>query len=274
MARGSGPSALLIRASNVEFGDIVRVAPNDSDWKRISFRVVRLRAGEHVHGKSGDDETALVVIGGTIDVSSSEGEWPSVGKRTDPFTGPPETVFLPASTTYDVTAATDAEVAICGAPATERHAARQIVTSADSEFVRGTGSAERRIRNIIMGSDEASALFLTEVITPPGNWSSYPPHKHDVDDPPNESQLEELYYYRARPAAGFAFQRIYSADGDLDETITAHDRDVVLVPRGYHVCAAAAGYWIYYLNVLAGPRHVYHMTFDPAHAWIKEDWTW
>jgi 5-deoxy-glucuronate isomerase len=274
MARSAGPPDLLIRASNGECGDIVHVAPNGENWKRISFRVVRLRAGEHLRGQSGDDEIAIVVIGGTIAVRSSEGEWPAVGKRTDPFAGPPETLFLPASTAYEVAAATEAEVAICGAPARERHAARLIVTSADSEFVRGAGSAERRIRNILMGSDEASALFLTEVITPPGNWSSYPPHKHDVDDPPNESQLEELYYYRAQPAAGFAVQRVYSADCDLDETITAHDRDVVLVPRGYHVCAAAAGYWIYYLNVLAGPRHVYHMTFDPAHAWIKENWTW
>jgi 5-deoxy-glucuronate isomerase len=125
-----------------------------------------------------------------------------------------------------------------------------------------------------MDPDDASSLFVTEVVTPAGNWSSYPPHKHDRDDPPNESALEEIYYYRARPAGGFAFQRVYTPEKDLDESIAARDRDVVLVPRGYHVCAAAPGYEIYYLNVLAGPKHVYHMTFDPAHAWIKEGWTW
>jgi 5-deoxy-glucuronate isomerase len=216
----------------------------------------------------------LVVISGAIDVRSSAGNWADVGGRPDPFSGPPSAVYLPASTRYEVKAARRAEVAICAAPARASHPAKHIALSPESEYVRGEGQAQRRIRNVLMGEDEASTMFVTEVVTLPGNWSSYPPHKHDEDNPPIESQLEELYYYRTSPAAGFAFQRVYTADGELDETMTVRDTDVVLVPRGYHVCAAAAGYWVYYLNVLAGPKHVYHMTFDPAHAWIKERWTW
>jgi 5-deoxy-glucuronate isomerase len=274
MPSGNVPTRLLISGSAAKAGEIARVAPNDGDWKYISFRVVRLLSGERLKAESGSDECAIVVIGGTIAAVTTEGDWPAIGKRDDPFSGQPETLFLPASTGYEIHALRDAEVAICGAPARERHPARLIAAQPDAEYTRGEGNAQRRIRNILMSPGEASALFLTEVITPPGNWSSYPPHKHDVDDPPTESQLEELYYYRAHPASGFAFQRVYTAAGDLDETVTAHDGDIVLVPRGYHVCAAAAGYWIYYLNVLAGPRHVYHMTFDPAHAWVKENWTW
>lgn len=274
MTRRGTHSPLLIRGKDVREGEVVAVARNGNDWKYIDFRVVRLTAGQRLEGQTGGDEVAIVVIDGTIGVTSSVGSWADVGQRADPFSGPPAAVYLSSATTYDIRAAGTAEIAICGAQSRGRHPARLVAPAPDTEYVRGGGSAKRRIRNILMGEDEASSLFLTEVVTFPGNWSSYPPHKHDEDNPPIESQLEEVYYYRAQPAAGFAFQRVYTASGDLDETITVHNGDVVLVPRGYHVCAAAAKYWIYYLNVLAGPKHVYHMTFDPAHAWIKEGWTW
>ncbi len=266
--------SLLIRGNDVRYGDVVSAAANGKDWKYIDFRVLRMRAGEVFGGESAGNEVAVVVIAGTVDVLCSDGSWKNVGKRADPFSGSPEAVYLPPATAYELKAVSDVEVAICAAPARERHPGRLIALGADAEHVRGTGQAKRRVFNILMDEDGASSLFLTEVVTFAGHWSSYPPHKHDTDDPPFESQLEELYYYRAQPAAGFAFHRVYTADGDIDETLTVHDTDVVLVPRGYHVCAAAAEYQIYYLNVLAGPKHVYHMTFDPAHAWIKENWTW
>lgn len=274
MTDRSGRRPLLVRAKPLRYGNIVEVNPNGADWRYIGFRVVRLADGETLQGETGANETALVVIAGTMHVRSSEGTWENVGGRPDPFSGQPVAVYLPPSTAYDLAAAGDLEVAVCTALSRERRAARLIAPPTSEEYVRGDGQAKRRIRNIMMKDDDASSLFLTEVITLPGNWSSYPPHKHDEDNLPHESALEELYYYRAKPPAGFAFQRVYTANGDLDETVTAHDSDVVLVPRGYHVCAAAAGYWIYYLNVLAGPKHVYRMTFDPNHAWIKEHWTW
>jgi 5-deoxy-glucuronate isomerase len=117
----------------------------------------------------------------------------------------------------------------------------------------------------------AGRLIAVEAYTPGGHWSSYPPHKHDTDDPPRESQLEELYFYRFARPTGFAFQRVYTADGSLDETMTATDGDVILVPRGYHVVGAAAGYSTWYLNVMAGPRRVWRFTVDPDHAWLM-DW--
>ncbi len=274
MTRRDGGSPLLVRGKNAQDGDIVNIVRNGDDWKYIDFRVVRLPAGARLAGATAGDEVAVVVIEGSIAVTSSAGSWQEVGGRVNPFSGPPAAVYLPASTSYELLAAGAAEVAICAAPSRGTLPARLLVPPADAEYTRGKGNAKRLIRNILMGEDEATSLFLTEVVTHPGNWSSYPPHKHDEDNPPFESALEEIYYYRAHPAAGFAFQRVYTASGDLDETLTVHDRDVVLVPRGYHVCAAAAEYWIYYLNVLAGPKHVYQMSFDPAHAWIKEDWTW
>ncbi len=267
-------SSLLLRGSGVRSGDVVSVSPNGSTWHFISFRVVRINAGQRVEDATGNNEVALVVINGTANIRTSAGTWNNVGVRADPFSGPPAALYLPAATGYLIEAVSDVEIAVCAATERERHPARLIAPAPDSSYIRGEGEAQRRIQNILMGDDEAGSLFLTEVITFPGNWSSYPPHKHDEDNLPVESQLEEIYYYRTRPASGFAFQRVYSADGELDETMTVHNADAVLVPHGYHVCAAAAKYWVYYLNVLAGPKHVYRMSFDPAHAWIKENWVW
>jgi 5-deoxy-glucuronate isomerase len=266
---------LLIRGDHRQYGEIVSVAPNGTDWHHVSFRVLRLPAGATFANDTSETEAVLVLIGGTADVRSSHGNYDRVGKRSSPFDGPPQAVYLPPDTTYDVVAHTDTEVAICAAAGSNaKFPARLLELSEGDGHQRGAGSAQRLIYDILMNPSSAASIFVTEVLTPPGNWSSYPPHKHDQDDPPRESALEEIYYYRAMPESGFAFQRVYTADSELDETMTVHDGDTVLVPRGYHVCAAAPEYHIYYLNVLAGPKHVYHMTFDPKHEWIKRGWTW
>jgi 5-deoxy-glucuronate isomerase len=268
-------SDLLIRSKGGDSGEVVSVVPNGREWKYVGFRVLRMAAGTQHAAQTDGDEVVLVFIEGTAEVRAANEHWNGVGKRASPFDGPPQAIYVPPDTTYIVEARTGCEIAICSAAARgSSHSARLLALEEGDAHTRGTGHAQRRVYNILMDPGAAASLFVTEVVTPAGNWSSYPPHKHDTDNPPVESQLEEIYYYRARPSAGFAFQRVYTADGALDETMTAYDRDVILVPRGYHVCAAAAEYSIYYLNVLAGPRHVYHMTFDPAHEWIKEGWTW
>jgi 5-deoxy-glucuronate isomerase len=129
---------------------------------------------------------------------------------------------------------------------------------------------ERRIHHLLMEDHDAERLLVTEVVTPAGHWSSYPPHKHDTDDPPRETQLEETYYYRLRdPGRGFAIQRVYTADRSLDESVAARDGDLVLVPRGFHTVSAPPGYEVYYLNVMAGPRREWKVTFDPDHERLR-----
>jgi 5-deoxy-glucuronate isomerase len=266
---------LLLRGDRRDYGQVVSVAPNGTDWRYVSFSVQRLRANATFAGDTCDSETVLVLIGGTVDVRSSRGNYDRVGKRQSPFDGPPQAVYLPRNTRYDVVARSDAEIAVCAAAARNLDFPARLLELGEADaHQRGTGNARRLIYDILMDPAGAAGIFVTEVLTPPGNWSSYPPHKHDLDDPPRESALEEIYYYRAMPETGFAFQRVYTTDRSLDETITARDGDVVLVPRGYHVCAAAPEYHVYYLNVLAGPKHLYHMTFDPEHEWIKRGWTW
>ena len=130
---------------------------------------------------------------------------------------------------------------------------------------RGTGQNTRWINNIAMEAAEvADSLLVTEVFTPAGNWSSYPSHRHDEDDFPRITYLEETYYHRLNPPNGWGIQRVYTEDGTLDETMTVKDGDVVLVPKGHHPCAAPHGIEMYYLNVMAGPLRKWRFQADPA----------
>ena len=159
------------------------------------------------------------------------------------------------------------EVAFCWAPAS-RGAEPALIQAAEIKpFRRGSGRTERTIHNILMEDRPAEALLVTEVLTPAGNWSSYPPHKHDTDDPPRETYLEETYYHRMARAEGFAVQLIYTDDRSLDEAIQVRDGDLVLVPRGFHPVAAGPGYDLYYLNVMAGPTRRWLVTTDADHRW-------
>jgi 5-deoxy-glucuronate isomerase len=263
---------ILVPGTRTDDGVVVEITPESAGWTYIGFRAVRLQPGGAHSGHTGGDEVVIVVIGGTVTVSSRAGIWEHIGERPDPFAGLPYAVYLPPQTDYELRARSAAEVALCAAPAREAYPARLIRPEGIGVLSRGAGAASRRIHNILMDDAEAGSIFITEIQSPAGHWSSYPPHKHDQDNLPDEAQLEESYYFRIRPAQGFAFQRVYTADGSLDETAVARDGDLVLVPRGYHIVAAAAEYEIYYLNVLAGPKRALRTTLDPDHAWIMQAW--
>jgi 5-deoxy-glucuronate isomerase len=243
----------------------------------VGFSAVRLLPGQSYEGQTAGREVALVIIEGICGVQSSAGSWPRIGGRPDPFSGKPDVLYLPPGTSFHVESDSHdgpVEIALCSAPAQGTLPARLIPASTIPVHVRGSGQATRTIHNILMEDQQAESLLITEIQSPPGNWSSYPPHKHDRDAFPEETQLEESYYFRLRPRQGFALQRVYTADGSLDQTVAARDGDLVLVPRGYHVVAAAASYDVYYLNVLAGPRRALRMSFDPDHEWIMKGWAW
>jgi 5-deoxy-glucuronate isomerase len=158
------------------------------------------------------------------------------------------------------------ELAICSSPAEGRLPPRLIAPADVGELTRGTGTNTRFVRNILPDTADAETLLVVEVVTPGGHWSSYPPHKHDTDDAPNETYLEETYYHRLKRGSGFALQRVYTKDGTLDEAMAVSDRDVVLVPRGYHPVGAPHGFDLYYLNVMAGPVRQWRFTMDPDQA--------
>ena len=234
------------------------VTPASAGWKYVGFEVARAPLAR----ETGADEHCIVVLSGTVSVN----DWSDLGGRTDPWSGLPDAVYLPPGTAYEI--AGEGEVAICTAPAREGAPARVLPGSAITVETRGSGNHERTIRPILMGDEAADSLLVCEVLTPAGHWSSYPPHKHDRDALPEESFLEETYYHRIQPPHGFAFQRVYTADGSLDESVTVRDGDTVLVPRGYHTVSAPPGYDLYYLNVMAGPKREWAVANDPEHEWV------
>ncbi len=248
----------------------VEVTPESAGWDYVGFEALTLAAGERRRVVTGGRELLVVLLAGRCNVRSSRGEWERIGDRRSVFDGLPHAVYLPPSSELELESAGDgdAEVALCFAPA-ERGSDARCIGPEDVEVeTRGHGSMERRIHNILMAGQPAERLLVTEVLTPAGHWSSYPPHKHDRDAPPAESLLEETYYHRLRPASGFALQRVYTADRGLDECVAVRDGDVVLVPRGYHTVSCPPGYELFYLNVMAGPRRAWEVANDPDHAWL------
>lgn len=249
-------------------GSVLKVTPESAGWEYVGFEVLRLETGGTVERHSGTEEVCLVLLSGRCSVSTGEDEWPEIGERGSVFDGPPYALYLPPGTGYWVEAITDLELAVTSAPA-EHGAEPLLVRPEDIEVeIRGSGNMERRIHPILMEDRQAERLLVVEVLTPNGHWSSYPPHKHDADDPPNETYLEETYYHRIKPEHGFALQRIYTEDRSLDETLAVRDGYVVLVPKGYHVVSAPPGYDLYYLNVMAGPRREWRIKNDPDHEWL------
>ena len=250
-------------------GTVLTVTPESAGWSYVGFEVLSLRGGQTAARDSGARELCAVVIGGMVNVLSPHGEWGDVGGRRDPWSGRPDAAYLPPGTAVEIEAIGDgAEVALCWAPAPRGGARPRLLPGDEIEIeTRGYGNQERTIAPILMADLEAEALLVVEVFTPGGHWSSYPPHKHDRDDPPRESQLEETYYHRVSPSHGFGLQRVYSDDRSLDQTLSFGDRDCVLVPRGYHTVSAPPGYDNYYLNVMAGPTRLWAVATDPDHEW-------
>jgi len=243
---------------------VLDVTAERAGWRYVGFEVVRLAAGEPLARDTGQREACFVWLSGTAQVLAGTKKFAKVGKRQSVFDGKPAALYAASGTPVRVTAGSGGcEIAIGWAPATANAEPRLLEEARVEE--RGEGVAARTIHQILMEDRDAERLLVTEVLTPAGHWSSYPPHKHDTDDPPNETSLEEIYYFRMKDPRGFALQRVYTADRSLDESLAATDGDLVLVPRGYHTVSAAPGYDTYYLNVMAGPRREWKITFDPDH---------
>ena len=261
-------SPLLIKpARGAADGRVHRITPESAGWSYVGFEVFDLAAEQALAQPTGDREVCLVLLSGRAEVSAGGQDFGTIGERSSPFEGAPWSVYVPARAQWRVVAKTPVELAVCSSPAEGRLPARLIPPTDVGQETRGKGTNTRYVRNILPDRAAAETLLVVEVITPGGNWSSYPPHKHDTDAPPRETYLEETYYHRlVRP--GFAVQRVYTDDLSLDETMAVTDRDVVLVPRGYHPVGAPIGFDLYYLNTMAGPVRQWHFTLAPEHAFL------
>jgi len=253
-------------------GVLIDVTARKAGWEFIRFAVRRIPPGKTWRARTRGEECCLVLLRGGGDVSIDGGPSTPIGPRHDVFESYPHAVYLPDGHRVSFRATDASEIAECRAPSNKRLEPR-IVRPEDCGYeIRGGGNATRQIVDILPPAFPADRLLMCEVFTPAGNWSSFPPHKHDIDNPPAEVDLEEVYYYRMRAPEAFGFQRLYTGDGSRDTTLTVTGGDVVLVRDGYHPFVAAHGFDAYYLNVLAGTRRSMAASDDPRYAALRASW--
>lgn len=265
---------LLIRPQEIDgpSGEPLHIVPELVGFDYLTFSVRRLARGASYAGETGANELVIVLLGGRCSVRSSAGSWFNFGSRAHVFDGLPYALYLPIQTEFIVEAQTDCEIALCACRAEKKYPARLIAPDEIEVEIRGGGNATRQINHIVKPEFPAHRLMVVEVYTPSGNWSSYPPHKHDVHNPPDEVDLEEIYYYKIDRPEGYAIQKVYTPDGRIDQTLTVRDGELVLIPEGYHPVVAAHGYNAYYLNALAGSARSMAASDDPAYAWVRSTW--
>ncbi|HEX7301395.1 5-deoxy-glucuronate isomerase [Lentzea sp.] len=262
--------------------DVISLTPEDAGWTYTGLRVLRVEAGGSVTVETGEFEAFVLPLAGSLSVEV-DGERFELRGRDSVFTRVTDFAYVPRDASVALSSVDGCEVALPMARCTRRLSPKYGPADGVPVEVRGSGNATRQVTNFGVPGvwDHADKLNACELITPDGNWSSYPPHKHDASEP-CEVENEEVYYFRVADRdqvtpsrTGFGFHRTYTDDGEIDEDVTVRDGDVFLIPRGYHgPCVAAPGYPMYYLNVLAGPGEERSMAFcdDPAHTWVRDSW--
>ncbi|MGQ9727044.1 MAG: 5-deoxy-glucuronate isomerase [Candidatus Fervidibacter sp.] len=243
-------------------------SPQQGQTKQITFSLLRLEAGSEYEGQV-IGETVAVLLFGVVDAEVEGKRFQPIGQRRDVFSGKAFSLYMPSSSRFRIRAQTFVEIAFGSVPAPAVGGPRLITPDQVRSRSVGLFNWRRDIDDIIDASFPARRLLVGETRNPPGNWSSYPPHKHEEENPPFETQMEEVYHFRVFPPTGFAIQMIYTDDGELNEAIIVKDGDTVVIPRGYHPVAAPPGYAVYYLWVLAGERRQMFVRFDPAHMWVN-----
>jgi 5-deoxy-glucuronate isomerase len=267
-------------------GAVVEITPDDAGWDWTGLRVLRLAPGDPTTFRTGASELFVLPLAGSVDVVVGGREFHLQG-RDSVFSRVTDFCYVGRDSVATLRSAAGAEVAL---PSSRCEVALPPAYGAADDVpveVRGAGPATRQVANFGVPGvwDHAVKLICCELLTPEGNWSSYPPHKHDVSTPCRVVN-EEIYYYRIAGgpdgSAGFGYHTTYTGPEHeaagltpLDETHLVRDHDVVLVPHGYHgPCVAAPGYEMYYLNVMAGPGAERELAFcdDPAHGWVRDTW--
>ncbi|WP_342359013.1 5-deoxy-glucuronate isomerase [Terrarubrum flagellatum] len=260
---------LLVKPSAPDAqGRIHAITPESAGWSYVGFAVHLMKPRQTLSFSAGESELCFVLVAGVAKMSVDGKDFGQLGQRMSPFDGPPWALYAPKGSNIVIEATSDVELAVCSSPGGGDFKPRVIAPTPEAQLTRGTGTNTRYPYNILPEDEPAHSLLVVEVITPGGNWSSYPPHKHDRDAWPDETYLEETYYHRLNRPRGFALQRIYTDDGSIDETLAASDRDVVLAPKGYHPVGAPHGYDLYYLNVMAGPKRAWKFHVHPDFRWI------
>ena len=255
-----------------------QISREDGDWQYLNFAARVMKQGEVWKGNTGDNEYAIILLGGNYRVETDKGSWETINGRKDVFSGIAHSLYLPRYTQFELVAESYTLDIAYGWCETDQDFAPVFKTPEQVQIeIRGGDNATRQINDLLGPGFPCHRLVAVEVYTPSGNWSSFPAHKHDErivaeNGELLEARLEETYFYKISKPQGYAMQRVYTSDGNLDEIALARDNDVVLVPKGYHPVVAGHGYDVYYLNFLTGSDQSLANTPDPDHAWIFDTW--
>lgn len=243
--------------------------PGESEMALTGFALVVLRTGEKYAAAAAGIEVALVILGGCCTVRSGADVFRAIGGRKDVFSGSPHTVYLPADNGYEIEAVTDVEVAVAESPS--ERPGRPVLIGPEQVKTLSLGRDNFTRQALIMIDDKLASehFFIGEAIVPPGNWGSFPPHRHEFDSPPHELDMEEIYFFRFNPSPGFGIQALYTDSRDIDTAFTVRYNDTIAIPRGYHPVVNAPGYSMYFLWVMTGQKRGFINHKDPDHSWIK-----
>ena len=242
------------------------------EMQYIELGVFKGKAGDTFAWNTEDCEAVLVFLSGRCRLRVNGEQYPVVGGRRSVFEGNAWSLYAPNGTQVEIEVLDEAEVAVSKTRVTTDAMPKLIPPEEVNVRDVGVWNWRRDVKDIVDKRTPAARLLVGETINPPGNWSSWPPHKHDVHDPPGEVDLEEIYYYKVNRPEGYAIQRVYTRDRRIDQTLTVRDGELVLIPEGYHPVVAAHGYDVYYLNALAGSARSMAASDDPDYAWVRQTW--
>jgi 5-deoxy-glucuronate isomerase len=259
-------------------GVFASVDAQEVGWEHLNMAAMRLLAGQRYDDSTRECENAIVILGGRCHIRTGRGDFLNIGRRENVFAGMPWALYLPPGVDFEIEAASEQlEFASCWVASDSKHPPKLVKPADCPVEIRGGGNATRQINGILPPGFPCERIVCVEVYTPSGNWSSYPPHKHDVhrvadDGTLLEADLEEIYFYKIDKPEGYAYQRVYTDDRRIDALMMAGHHDCILVPEGYHPVVSAHGYTTYYLNFLAGSAQSLAAADDPQYSWIKGTW--
>ncbi len=242
----------------------------EHNMELTSFGLIKLEKGSSYSGDTGEFEVALVLMGGKCAVCGEGFCFEEVGGRKNPFDGKPHAVYLPRRTKYEIKALSNVEIAV-NASLVSRDTAKPTLIKPEEtrSFELGRENFTRCATIILDEKFDSEHFYIGEGMIPSGNWSGYPPHRHDVDNPPEELDMEETYFYMFNPEQGFGIQKIYTPDGRIDETYTVKNYDTVAIKEGFHPLCGAPGYAMYYLWTMCGKNNRGLISsLDPDHKWV------
>ena len=247
--------------------------PPTNPCKLLEFGFLKLGAGESYSAESGERETLAVLLGGRASFEVGEKRFEKVGGRPNVFNGKPHSVYIPCGSTFHIQADSAVEIALTSAPSDLEIEPYVIAPSQIANGTWGAANFTRYYHQILTRASQpelpARRLIVGETFTPSGNWSTYPPHKHQVDDLPREAYHEEMYFFKVSPNDGFGICHYYNEEGE-EENFTIRDNSLHMMPRGYHTVVSAPGYTTYYLWFLAGNQRVQGAVDDPHVGWVNK----